>query len=58
MEQPGLGNRHRDEDGQNARKHGNTLIATLRHTWRQLRKGHPGNAKLVWLMFCTSSMNR
>jgi hypothetical protein len=30
MEQPGLDNRHRDRNGQIARKHGNTLISTLR----------------------------
>jgi len=30
MEQPGLDKRHRDRNGEIARKHGNTLIATLR----------------------------
>ena len=33
MEQPGLDNRHRDKNGQIARKHGNALIATLRQTY-------------------------
>jgi hypothetical protein len=33
MEQPGLDNRHRDKNGQIARKHGNTLISTLRETY-------------------------
>ena len=33
MEQPGLDNRHRDKNGQIARKHGNTLISTLRQTY-------------------------
>jgi hypothetical protein len=30
MEQPDLDNRHRDKNGEIARKHGNTLIGTLR----------------------------
>ncbi|MBV9840034.1 MAG: hypothetical protein JOY99_00620 [Sphingomonadaceae bacterium] len=30
MGQPGLDNRHRDKDGEISRKHGNTLIGTLR----------------------------
>jgi hypothetical protein len=30
MEQPGLDQRHRDKNGEIARKHGNTLIGTLR----------------------------
>lgn len=30
MDQPGLDNRHRDKNGQISRKHGNTLIGTLR----------------------------
>jgi hypothetical protein len=33
MEQPGLDNRHRDKDGRIARKHGNTLIRTLREKY-------------------------
>jgi hypothetical protein len=28
--QPGLDNQHRDKNGEIARKHGNTLIGTLR----------------------------
>jgi hypothetical protein len=28
--QPGLDNRHRDQTGEISRKHGNTLVATLR----------------------------
>jgi hypothetical protein len=31
--QPGLENRHRDRDGEISRKHGNTLIRTLRETY-------------------------
>jgi hypothetical protein len=30
VDQPGLDNRHRDKNGQISRKHGNTLIGTLR----------------------------
>jgi hypothetical protein len=35
MKQPALDNRHRDKDGTIARKHGNTLIGTLRRTYGQ-----------------------
>lgn len=30
MKQPGLDHRHRDKNGEIARKHGNTLISSLR----------------------------
>jgi hypothetical protein len=30
MEQPGLNGRHRDKNGEISRKHGNTLVSTLR----------------------------
>jgi hypothetical protein len=30
MEQPGLHGRHRDRNGEIGRKHGNTLVSTLR----------------------------
>jgi hypothetical protein len=30
MKEPGLDNRHRDKDGEINRKHGNTLVRTLR----------------------------
>ena len=30
MEQPGLHGRHRDKNGEISRKHGNTLVRTLR----------------------------
>lgn len=30
MQQPGLDNRHRDKNGEIGRKHGNTLVVTLR----------------------------
>jgi hypothetical protein len=35
MQQPGLVKRHRDKNGTIARKHGNTLIGTLRRTYGQ-----------------------
>ena len=31
--QPGLDGRHRDDNGQISRKHGNTLVRTLRETY-------------------------
>jgi len=30
MQQPGLDGRHRDKNGEISRKHGNTLVSTLR----------------------------
>jgi hypothetical protein len=33
MDQPGLDHRHRDKDGRISKKHGNTEIGTLRHTY-------------------------
>ena len=33
MQQPELDNRHCDKNGEIARKHGNTLISTLRRTY-------------------------
>jgi hypothetical protein len=48
MEQPGLDNRHRDKSGQIARKHGNTLISTLRQNYGQtFAKGFPEDVQLV-----------
>ena len=48
MEQPGLDNRHRDKNGQIARKHGHALIATLRHTYgANFASDFPANAKLI-----------
>jgi hypothetical protein len=45
--QPGLDGRHRDADGEISRKHGNTLIMTLRDIYgRDFAKGEPGMAKL------------
>jgi hypothetical protein len=33
MQQPGLRERHRDKNGEISRKHGNTLVGTLRKTY-------------------------
>lgn len=33
MEQPGLHGRHRDKNGEISRKHGNTLVSTLRRIY-------------------------
>ena len=33
MQQPGLHNRHRDKNGEISRKHGNTLVRTLRRIY-------------------------
>ena len=33
MEQPGIHGRHRDKDGQISKKHGNTLVRTLRRIY-------------------------
>ena len=33
MKESGLDNRHRDKDGEISRKHGNTLVSTLRDTY-------------------------
>ena len=35
MEQPGLHNRHRDRNGEISKKHGNTLVSTLRRVYGQ-----------------------
>jgi hypothetical protein len=33
MKEPGLDKRHRDQDGEIDRKHGNTLVGSLRKTY-------------------------
>ena len=35
MQQPGLHGRHRDKNGEISRKHGNTLVSTLRKIYGQ-----------------------
>jgi hypothetical protein len=43
----GLDNRHRDKNGEISRKHGNTLISTLRKTYgSSFAVGFPDDAKL------------
>jgi hypothetical protein len=47
MQQPGLDQRHRDKNGEISRKHGNTLISTLRLTYgANFAPGIAGNVKL------------
>ena len=49
--QPGLDHRHRDANGQISRKHGNTLISTLRNTYGpNFAPGMPGHMKLSELL--------
>jgi hypothetical protein len=48
VEQPGLDNRHRDKNGQIARKHGHSLVSTLRKIYgAHFATDCPGDAKLV-----------
>ena len=45
--QPGLDRRHRDKDGEISKKHGNTLIGTLRETYGpDFARGESDTAKL------------
>ena len=47
MTDKGLDSRHRDRNGEISKKHGNTLIATLRKTYgEKFAPGFPDNAKL------------
>jgi hypothetical protein len=46
-EQPAIDGRHRDKDGQISKKHGNTLISTLRQTYGAgFAPGRSGEEKL------------
>ncbi len=48
MRQPGLDDRHRDRDGMVSKKHGNTLVSTLRQAYGPgFAPGVDGNAKLA-----------
>jgi hypothetical protein len=47
MQQPGLDDRHRDKDGRIAKKHGNTLISTLRNIYPGFAPKEHGTAKLI-----------
>jgi hypothetical protein len=47
MEQPGLNDRHRDRNGEISRKHGNTLVRSLRRVYgAAFAEGFPDSAKL------------
>jgi hypothetical protein len=47
MQQPGLHDRHRDKNGEISKKHGNTLVRTLRKIYGQhFAAGEPETAKL------------
>ncbi|MGB7466456.1 MAG: hypothetical protein WBW14_26445 [Candidatus Acidiferrum sp.] len=47
MEQPGLDQRHRDKNGVISKKHGNTLVRTLRKIYgTTFAAGQPETAKL------------
>ena len=47
MKQPGLDHRHRDKDGEISKKHGNTLVQTLRKIYgHTFAAGQPETAKL------------
>jgi hypothetical protein len=47
LSQPGLDDRHSDKDGEISKKHGNTLISTLRETYGpSFARGESGAAKL------------
>jgi len=47
LSQPGLNSRHRDKDGDISKKHGNTLISTLRETYGpSFAHGEAEDAKL------------
>jgi hypothetical protein len=47
MEQPGLDQRHRDKNGEISKKHGNTLVRTLRKIYgTTFAAGQPETAKL------------
>jgi hypothetical protein len=47
MKEPGLDGRHRDKDGAISKKHGNTLVGTLRKVYGQsFAAGHPQTATL------------
>lgn len=49
--QPGLDHRHRDVNGEISRKHGNTLISTLRLTYgAAFAPGQPAQMKLSALL--------
>ena len=51
MKEPSLDQRHGDQNGEINRKHGNTLVRTLRKMYGQgFAAGYPDNAKLSEVM--------
>jgi hypothetical protein len=47
MKEPGLDARHRDRDGEISKKHGNTLVGTLRKIYgKGFAAGYPDTATL------------
>ena len=47
MKEPGLDGRHRDKDGEISKKHGNTLVGTLRKIYgKGFAAGYPDTATL------------
>lgn len=54
--QPGLDGRHRDADGTISRKHGNTLVGTLRDTYGDdFAAGRRSDMKLSTLLRTTGA---
>ena len=54
MDQPGLHGRHRDKNGEISRKHGNTLVATLRKMYGSgFAPGFGGHETLADVLFET-----
>jgi hypothetical protein len=48
MKEPGLDSRHRDKNGEISKKHGNTLVGTLRKIYGQtFASGQPGSVRLA-----------
>ena len=48
MKEPSLDSRHRDRNGEISKKHGNTLVSTLRKIYgATFAAGQPGNAQLT-----------
>lgn len=47
MKEPGLDGRHRDKNGEISKKHGNTLVSTLRKIYgKGFAAGYPDTAQL------------
>jgi hypothetical protein len=56
MHQPGLDGRHRDKDGEISRKHGNTLVSTLRKIYgADFALGFSAHEKLSFVLNATGT---